>query len=370
MSQTANIPVKNPINALGDHNENILPKNEKWNDFPKEMKLSRYLISDTGKIWSKYYNKYIKGTILPSGYLGMNLSYDDGKHRSVLQHRIIACALIPNPQNKKTIDHIDRNKTNNSIDNLRWATHTEQSNNKNKINYCKIYRKVDQYTMDGKYIKTWNSAQEASSAMTGSESGGTFIGDLCHGIYKNGYGFTWKYTPIENITGEIWKKIPDINGYYASNLGRIKKDNSNNEELLTGSICGKYHHVCIRKQYYQTHILICCTFNGKKPQSNYDVNHKNGNTLDNCSSNLEWISHGDNMKHASKSGLINCKKISISKQRKIRKYTKNGEFICEYSSISIASKEEKIDRSSIGKVCSGTPGHDTVGGFKWKYTDV
>lgn len=44
-------------------------------------------------------------------------------------HRLVAKAFIPNPDNKPTIDHIDRNTLNNSVENLRWATQSEQSIN-------------------------------------------------------------------------------------------------------------------------------------------------------------------------------------------------------------------------------------------------
>lgn len=51
-----------------------------------------------------------------------------GKNLSLL-HRIVAKAFIPNSDNKPCIDHIDGNKDNNSIENLRWVTAKENNNN-------------------------------------------------------------------------------------------------------------------------------------------------------------------------------------------------------------------------------------------------
>lgn len=45
-------------------------------------------------------------------------------------HRLVAEAFIPNPHNKPTVDHIDRNPHNNHVENLRWATYREQSKNR------------------------------------------------------------------------------------------------------------------------------------------------------------------------------------------------------------------------------------------------
>lgn len=53
------------------------------------------------------------------------------KYKCFFVHRLVAQAYIPNPENKPTVDHIDANIRNNSVNNLRWATHHEQMENIN-----------------------------------------------------------------------------------------------------------------------------------------------------------------------------------------------------------------------------------------------
>jgi hypothetical protein len=64
-----------------------------------------------------------------NGYLTVGL-YGDGKPKKHTVHRLVAEAFIPNPDNKPEVDHVDRNKLNNHMSNLRWATSSENNINR------------------------------------------------------------------------------------------------------------------------------------------------------------------------------------------------------------------------------------------------
>ena len=67
------------------------------------------------------------------GYRMINIQAINGKRKGELIHRLVALHFIENPNGYPEVDHIDRNKENNNVENLRWVTHSE--NNKNKNHY-------------------------------------------------------------------------------------------------------------------------------------------------------------------------------------------------------------------------------------------
>lgn len=110
-----------------------------------------YQISENGEVYNKISGHEIKQQLSTNGYLQVPITNKNNERTTVRIHRTLGLVFIPNPNNKKLIDHIDRNKTNNSVDNLRWATDSEnqinrkiQTRNKSGITgVCMKTKKVD-----------------------------------------------------------------------------------------------------------------------------------------------------------------------------------------------------------------------------------
>lgn len=69
--------------------------------------------------------KIMKQVITTNGYYKITLS--NQKSSTKLVHRLVAEAFIPNLENKKCVNHIDCNRLNNNLENLEWATHSENN---------------------------------------------------------------------------------------------------------------------------------------------------------------------------------------------------------------------------------------------------
>lgn len=95
---------------------------EQW----KKIKgYSNYKISSTGRVMS---NSLIRKQCLGKrGYLVIDL-YENNIRKNYKVHRLVANAFIKNKDNKLTVNHIDGNKLNNSVENLEWATYKENNN--------------------------------------------------------------------------------------------------------------------------------------------------------------------------------------------------------------------------------------------------
>jgi len=82
-------------------------------------------ISNTGKIRHKHSGRERKLRFSNRGYMQVMFKCKDGKHLMCSIHRLVAITFLDNPYNKKTVNHIDGDKTNNNVDNLEWATKSE-----------------------------------------------------------------------------------------------------------------------------------------------------------------------------------------------------------------------------------------------------
>jgi len=108
-----------------------------------------YFISNKGRV-KTYDDFYPKITLdKGSGYYRVKLN---GKLYYL--HRLLAQAFIPNPENKPEVDHIDGNKQNNCLSNLRWATRAENNRNVGK-------RKDNTSEFKGVCFDKWNGKWKA-----------------------------------------------------------------------------------------------------------------------------------------------------------------------------------------------------------------
>jgi len=118
------------------------------------------------------------GKVLKGGNQGLYKSvllYKNGKSINRSLHRLVALAFIPNPENKRTVDHIDKNTLNNCVENLRWATSSEQTLhspppagssgycniNKTEYDTYKTYIKRNNVVIHRKTFKTLEEAIQA-----------------------------------------------------------------------------------------------------------------------------------------------------------------------------------------------------------------
>lgn len=105
---------------------------ERWAQYPSN---NAYLISSIGRVWStrstlKNEHK-AKGLLTVSqelaGYMAVSLLFTEGEYKvkRIRIHRLVAETYIANPLNLPEVNHIDGDKTNNTIPNLEWVTHAE-----------------------------------------------------------------------------------------------------------------------------------------------------------------------------------------------------------------------------------------------------
>jgi len=189
-----------------------------------------------------------------------------------------------------------------------------------------------------------------------------------------------------SLVSEIWKDVVGYEGIYqVSNYGnvrsidriikrgnhsftkkgQIKATGINNRGYCDIMLCkgAKYEHHVVHK-------LVALAFI-PNPENKDFINHKNGNKLNNCVDNIEWVTMSENNQHAYNTGLkigaatgkfgeLNHSSKAICMVNKT-----TGKVIKEFSAIHDAAREMKLSATGI---CAAIKGRSSsCGGYKWIY---
>lgn len=135
--------------------------NEQWKVVPSYPHLEA---SNLGRIRNTKTNRILGGSTNNCGYKQISVASKklaNGKFTSVLvmKHRLVAEAWIPNPDNKSEIDHINHNRKDNRIENLRWCTRQENMDNATINNIIKARSKA---VINDDTLEVFPSAAEAA----------------------------------------------------------------------------------------------------------------------------------------------------------------------------------------------------------------
>ena len=169
---------------------------------------------------------------------------------------------------------------------------------------------------------------------------------------------------------EQWLDISGYEGLYQiSNFGRVKSFYFKNPHILKPHKVKGYSNVELyknkkKKQFY-IHRLVMENFCPIENMNVLDVNHKDEDKSNNHISNLEWMTHKDNLNYGSRAEKARMKMQgkNSSRSKKVRCIEKD----VIYEALREAERQLGIPATNISRACKGKI--KTAGGYHWEYVE-
>lgn len=184
---------------------------------------------------------------------------------------------------------------------------------------------------------------------------------------------------IENLENEIWKHVKGYEGLYeVSNKGRVKsniKFHGVLNRIMNPGLSSGYFTLTLYKnktrKTKRVHRLVAENFIDNQ-KNKREVNHIDGNKLNNNVNNLEWCTSSENTIHSFKIGLQKPPKPMLGKfgknhhrSKTVLQLTLDGVFVSEYGSQKEASRKTKIHQGDISECCNMK--YNMAGGYIWRF---
>ena len=247
-------------------------KHEKWGTLDG---YSNYRVSNLGRVYSVKKDSYLFGTIF-GGRKSVTLKSDLGAYKAILLHRLVYIVFKGEIPTGFNIDHLDGNPLNNRLCNLSLCENIRMNIN-NEI--TKLSKKIFLYNR--RYIKKSKTSHNYD---------------------------------VSSLDGEMWVDSYVYGDMYeVSNMGRVRSKKMEicierngkkfvshiRPKLLKLQLKGRYLYVgvcgCGKRMNISVHKLVYQSFKGKVPEG-LEIDHINGNCLDNNLDNLQALNKTDNLK--------------------------------------------------------------------------
>jgi hypothetical protein len=330
-------------------------ENEIWKKILLNELETKYEVSDKGNVKNAKFNKLLAQFTNANGHVYCCL-YENKKQHNPYVHRLMAEAFLENPENFNVVNHKDGNKSNNVIENLEWGTQSYNVQHAHDtIGNKGNQREIVQY--DGpdmkNIIKRFETVNEVANHFKKER---TTISRYLNGKIANPIHIAYAVDKKTIHDKDDFEPIKDYTDYLIHKDSRIYSTKMN--QFMSFQLRNGYQSVLLNDARLHVHQLVAIQFL-LNPDNKPQVNHKDGNKLNNHVDNLEWATGSENQTHAFKTGLNNT--VSAVKQ-----YLLDGTFVREYNSIIEINKILGLKNSTISQCCRKITKQSY--GFIWRYS--